>query len=70
MTLYLLQPLENSCIYAVTIKALRSTGSILGTKATGFIIDNIEGVDINEPIDLIYAEAIMKYNNKGLQTIV
>lgn len=56
------QPLyiENSMLYATHTQALRSTGSVLGTCVTGFVVDEIEGLDINIPIDLKIAEAYLQ----------
>ena len=55
------QPLyiENSALYITTVSALRATQSVLGSRTTGFIIDPAEALDINEPIDLIRAEAML-----------
>ena len=47
---------ENSMLYATKIGSLMSTHSVLGTKVNGFVISEIEGIDINEPIDLKLAE--------------
>lgn len=47
---------ENSCMYITSVESLRRTNSILGEKANGFIIDEIEGFDINEMIDIEFAE--------------
>lgn len=55
------QPLyiENSMLYATRAQALRDTKSVLGTCATGFVIDEIEGLDINVPLDLKIAAAYL-----------
>lgn len=50
---------ENSAIYATRVPALRRTGSILGARPRGVVIDAIEGHDINTPEDLLTAEAIL-----------
>lgn len=47
---------ENSCIYVTKVDSLLETGSILGKKANGFVIPYEEGIDINEPVDLLIAE--------------
>jgi len=52
--------LENSAIYITKTQALLKTKSILGERCTGFIIDDLEAVDINKPIDLEWAEFILK----------
>lgn len=51
---------ENSAYYITNIKSLRKTHSVLGTNPNGFVISDIESVDINEPIDLVIAEAFMR----------
>lgn len=51
---------ENSAYYATLVAALRETRSVLGHRATGYIISDIEGIDINEPIDVLIAEQIIK----------
>lgn len=52
--------IENSCLYATTVEALRETHSVLGGNAQGFLIDQREALDINEPIDLVLANLLMK----------
>lgn len=52
--------LENSVIYITKTKSLLETKSILGKKYTGFIIDDIEALDINNPIDMQWAEFVIK----------
>jgi len=51
---------ENSSIYGVTLNALEKTGSVLGKNVTGYIIDQEESIDINEPFDLRLTQAMMK----------
>ena len=51
---------ENSAYYITDLNVLRQTMSVLGTHANGFLISDIEAVDINEPIDIIIAESILK----------
>ena len=50
---------ENSAYYITEVKALRDTMSVLGTRANGFIISDVEAVDINEPIDIVLAESLL-----------
>ena len=50
---------ENSAYYMTDVKALRGTCSVLGTHANGFIIDETEAVDINEPVDLVIAGGLL-----------
>jgi len=52
--------LENSAIYITKTSSLIETGSILGGKCTGIVIPDIEATDINEPIDLQWAEFLLK----------
>ena len=51
---------ENSAYYMTEIEALKKTHSVLGTKVNGYVISEIEGIDINEPIDLKIAEIFLK----------
>lgn len=52
--------LENSAIYITKTEAILNTNSILGNNCTGFIINNIESLDINEPLDLQWAEFVLQ----------
>ncbi len=56
------QPLyiENSAIYITNRKSLLKTNSILGTRCTGYVINEFEGADINDPIDLKWVEFILR----------
>lgn len=51
---------ENSAIYVTRVSALRETGRITGRRVRGLAIDRTEAVDINEPIDLKIAEALLR----------
>lgn len=51
---------ENSCLYITDVKILRITNNILGSKCSGYIIDNKEALDINEMKDLVLAEALLQ----------
>ena len=51
---------ENSTYYITDAQILRRTMSVLGTKANGFEISDVEAIDINEPIDIIVAESLMR----------
>lgn len=55
---------EDSALYITRVQALRNTGSIFGRNVTGFSIDPIEAVDINEPLDLAWAEFLLANRNK------
>lgn len=52
--------LENSAIYITKTESLLKTNSVLGKNCTGFAISDIESIDINESIDLLWAEFILK----------
>jgi CMP-N-acetylneuraminic acid synthetase len=54
---------ENSAYYITDVQALKETHSVLGNKANGFLISDVEGIDINEPIDLVIAGVFI--NQKG-----
>lgn len=64
--------IENSAIYITEVNALKSTRSVLGTHANGFVISEVEGIDINEFTDIKLAEFYLqyqenkKYNRTGL----
>lgn len=51
--------IENSCLYVTTVKALKETRSVLGNNVQGFLIDEREALDINEPIDLVLANLLI-----------
>jgi CMP-N,N'-diacetyllegionaminic acid synthase len=50
---------ENSALYLTRVDALRQTGSILGRSVAGFVLDPVEAVDINDPLDLAWAEFLL-----------
>ena len=52
--------MENSAYYITDVDALKQTGSVLGKSVNGFIISDIEAIDINEIIDIYIAEGIMR----------
>lgn len=51
--------IENSCLYVTTVKALKETRSVLGNNVQGFLIDEREALDINEPVDLVLANLLI-----------
>ncbi|MDD6072595.1 MAG: acylneuraminate cytidylyltransferase family protein [Clostridiales bacterium] len=55
---------ENSAIYATMKDSLLETESVLGKKATGYVIDEMEAVDINEWMDIYTVEGILALQNK------
>lgn len=56
--------LENSAIYITKTESLLKTNSILGNRCAGFVIQEREAVDINEPMDLLWAEFLMGLANQ------
>lgn len=55
--------IENSAIYITMISSLYETGSVLGKNAEGFVVSTMEGVDVNDYIDLYLVEALLKRTN-------
>jgi CMP-N,N'-diacetyllegionaminic acid synthase len=51
---------ENSCMYITRAGPLRETQFILGKSCDGFEITATEAIDINEPIDLVFAAAMLE----------
>lgn len=51
---------ENSAIYATSVKSLTETNSVLGHHVNGYVIDAKEAVDINEYSDIALAEAYIR----------
>jgi CMP-N,N'-diacetyllegionaminic acid synthase len=51
---------ENSALYLTRVAALRQTQSILGKRVAGYVIDSQEAVDINEPLDLLWAAFLLE----------
>lgn len=60
---------ENSAIYITSVAALRGTGSVLGESVRGVVIDPVEALDINVPLDFAIAEAVLREQGElhGLQ---
>lgn len=52
--------IENSAVYITGRQALVETGSVLGHHVNGYVIPEREGLDINEPIDIMLAEELIK----------
>ena len=48
--------LENSAIYITKTDLLIATNSILGNSCAGYVIDKVEAIDINDSLDLLWAE--------------
>lgn len=55
---------ENSAYYITNVNALKTTKSVLGSHPGGFVISPIEGVDINEYSDVVFAESLLKERNR------
>lgn len=58
---------ENSCIYITKCDSLRETKSVLGHRVNGYIINDVEATDINEYIDLDYAEVLLERKSDNNQ---
>ena len=52
--------IENSAVYITDKQSLIDTGSVLGHAVNGYVIPEREGVDINEPIDILLTEELLK----------
>lgn len=52
--------IENSAVYITDRQSLKETGSVLGYHVNGYVIPEREGVDINEPIDILLAEELIR----------
>ncbi len=50
---------ENGVLYITKRESLIETDSVLGNNPNGFVINQCESIDINEPIDLIIAESFL-----------
>lgn len=49
--------IENSAIYITKESSLRETNIVLGHNPTGYVIDEVEGIDINEARDIKIVES-------------
>lgn len=56
--------IENSALYITDKKSLIETNSVLGHHVNGCVIPEREGIDINEPADILLAEEMLKDNKK------
>ncbi|MDD2972500.1 MAG: acylneuraminate cytidylyltransferase family protein [Lachnospiraceae bacterium] len=56
------QPLyvENSCLYVTKTQSLMDTRLVLGHKCAGYVIDEVEAIDINEWSDIAIAEGYLE----------
>ena len=55
---------ESSTVYATRTEALLKTNSVLGERLNAVIADPLEAIDINDPIDLAIAEAVMNWQKE------
>ena len=56
---------ESSTVYLTRVKTLRDRQSVLGERLYPVVVDPEEAVDINSPLDLAVAEAVMLWKRKG-----
>lgn len=52
--------IENSAVYITDRQSLIETNSVLGHHVNGYVIPEREGLDINEPVDILLAEELLK----------
>ena len=52
--------IENSAVYITDKKSLIETNSVLGHHVNGYVISEQESIDINEPIDILLAEELLR----------
>lgn len=57
--------IENSAVYITDRNSLKETNSVLGYHINGYVIPEREGIDINEPIDILLAEELLKESTKN-----
>ena len=57
---------ESSTVYLTRVSTLRSRRSVLGERLFPVVVDPAEAIDINSPVDLAVAEAMMRWKrNEG-----
>lgn len=56
---------ESSTVYATRARTLRERGSVLGERLYAVVAEPGEAVDINDPLDLVIAEALMVRRSGG-----
>ena len=56
--------IESSTLYGTLTQTLIKNNSVLGDNPFPIVVNELESIDINEPLDIIYAEAVLKYLNK------
>ena len=55
---------ENSAVYVTKKESLLEYHSVLGRNVNGFVIDPVEGIDINEFSDIVLAESMLQKREK------
>ena len=55
---------ENSAAYVTKKESLLEYHSVLGRNVNGFVIDPVEGIDINEFSDIVLAESMLQKREK------
>jgi len=53
--------LESSTVYVTRTETLLERGSVLGERLYAVVVDEDEAIDINTPLDLVIAEAVMRW---------
>lgn len=53
--------LESSTVYVTRTETLLERGSVLGERLYAVVVDDDEAIDINTPLDLVIAEAVMRW---------
>jgi CMP-N,N'-diacetyllegionaminic acid synthase len=57
---------ESSTVYLTRVQTLRTRRSVLGERLYPVIVDPAEAIDINSPLDLAVAEAVLRWKrNEG-----
>ena len=51
---------QNGCIHIAWVKTVEKYGNVSGKKIAPFHTKELEGIDINSPMDLMYADWIMR----------
>lgn len=55
---------ESSTVYLTRVKTLRDRQSVLGERLYPVVVEPEEAIDINSPLDLAVAEAVMRWRRK------
>ncbi len=57
--------IENSMLYITRVDALKKTNSVLGANPTAFVVDEVEGIDINNYFDLKLAAIYLEETHQS-----